>query len=161
MTRRLLTYGAFAAAVVVVEIVAIAAFQSLQTTYQNPTPVNATPSTSCSPAPCANLQDYYLWVSNLNVGSDLVTMQIVFRNSSGSTHAAPEDLKLIDAARHASAVVFDAPGCTSWSRHTFDSGATYGPITVCFRLTNASTPLVLRWSPDFGLLCCQTDIKLD
>lgn len=143
------------------EIVAVGAFQSLQTPFQNPTPSNAAPYTSCSPAPCANVQNYYLWVTNLNVGSDLVTMQVTFRNSSDSTHASPEDLTLIDAGRHASEVVFDAPGCTSWSRHTFNSGATYGPITVCFRLANPVTPLVLRWSPDFGLLCCRTDIKLD
>jgi len=113
----------------------------------------------CTPAPCANVQGYTLWISKLDVTSNLVTMQITFKNSSDSTHAAPEDLELIDSARHTSRPIFNAPGCTPWSRHEFNSGATYGPLTVCFQVTTTAPPLVLRWSPDFGF-CCRTDIKL-
>jgi hypothetical protein len=87
-------------------------------------------------------------------------MQITFRNSSDSTHAAPADLELIDSQRHSSPASFDLPGCTQWSRHEFSHGATYGPLTVCFRAATTAPPLVLRWSPDFGFVCCQTDIKL-
>jgi hypothetical protein len=157
---RLLVYGAIGAAILVVGTVAVLAYQSLQVGFQPPTVSSPLPALECTPAPCANLQGYTLWVTGLNAQSDLVTMQITFRNSSDSTHAAPADLELIDSQAHVSRPAFDAPGCTPWSRHEFNHGATYGPITVCFRASGTSPPLVLRWSPDFGFTCCQTDIKL-
>jgi hypothetical protein len=105
------------------------------------------------------VQGYTLWVSKLDVTSNLVTMQITFKNSSDSTHAAPEDLELVDSRHQISRPIFNAPGCTPWSRHEFNNGATYGPLTVCFEVATSAPPLVLRWSPDFGF-CCRTDIKL-
>jgi hypothetical protein len=36
----------------------------------------------------------------------------------------------------------------------------FGPLNVCFRAATAAPPMVLRWSPDLGLFCCKTDIKL-
>jgi hypothetical protein len=87
-------------------------------------------------------------------------MQVTFKNSSSATHASPEDLRLIDSTLHSSGLVTDAPGCQTWSRHEFSNGATFGPTNVCFRVTAAAPPLVLRWSPDFGFFCCQSDIKL-
>lgn len=158
--RRLLTYGGLGAAGLVVLTVAVFAYQSLAT-ESRPVPASspAAASGGCAPAPCADVQGYTLWVSNLDVSSNLVTMRITFKNSSDSTHAAPEDLELIDSARRTSRPIFNAPGCTPWSRHEFNNGATYGPLTVCFQVTTTAPPLVLRWSPDFGL-CCRTDIKL-
>ena len=35
-----------------------------------------------------------------------------------------------------------------------------GSAAVCFRPASVGAPLVLRWSPDEGLFCCQTDVKL-
>jgi hypothetical protein len=67
---------------------------------------------------------------------------------------------LIDSQHNPTPAIFDASGCTSWSRHEFSHGATYGPLTVCFRPAATAPHLVLRWSPDFGFVCCQTDIKL-
>lgn len=161
MGSRLLRNGAIAVAVLVVGTIAVLAYQSLQVPYQAPTIASPLPATGgCAPAPCADLRGYTVWVSNLEVQSDLVTMQLTFRNSSNSTHAAPEDLVLIDSQHHPSPAIFDAAGCTSWSRHEFGHGATYGPVTMCFRLATTAPPLVLRWSPDFGFVCCQTDIKL-
>jgi hypothetical protein len=160
MRRRLLGYGAAAAGLVVVAAVAIAAYLAMQVPFQGSTTGGATPSVDCSPAPCANVQGYTLWVSALKMTGDLVSMQITFMNSSGSTHASPEDLQLIDSQQHTSGLVTDAPGCQTWSRHEFDSGATFGPLNVCFRAGRATPPLVLRWSPDFGLFCCHADIKL-
>jgi hypothetical protein len=160
MNRRVIGYGALGVAAVVVLGIAAAAYQSLLAPFQNPTRSAAAPTRSCTPAPCADLQGYTVWVADLNVGSDLVTMQITLKNSSDSTHAAPEDLTLIDANQHKSDPVFDAPGCTQWSRHEFSKGATYGPLKLCFRPAGVTPPLVLRWSPDFGLFCCRTDIKL-
>ena len=132
----------------------------MQVTLHNPTPSGAVPSLNCSPAPCADVQDYTLWVSNMKVEGDLVRMSVSFKNSSSSTHASPEDLRVIDSKQHSSGLVTDAAGCQTWSRHEFGNGATFGPTDICFGVTTADPPLVLRWSPDFGLLCCQADIKL-
>lgn len=141
-------------------IVGVAAYESLQVPFQGPTVSSPVPALGCTPAPCADLHGYTLWVTNLDMQGDLVTMRITFRNSSDSTHAAPADLTLINSKGQSSDPIFDAPGCTAWSRHEFSHGATYGPLVVCFRVSASSPPLILRWSPDFGFVCCQTDIKI-
>lgn len=156
----MLGYGAGAAALLLVLVVAIAAYLAMQVTFRNPTPNGAVPAVNCSPAPCADVQGYTLWVSNLKVENDIVSMQVTYKNSSNSTHASPEDLQLIDSKLHTSGLVTTVPGCQTWSRHEFSNGATFGPINVCFRVSAGAPPLVLRWSPDFGFLCCQSDIKL-
>jgi len=158
--RRLFGYGTAAAALLLVLLLAIAAFLAMQVTFRNPTPSAAVPAVNCSPAPCADVQDFTMWVSNLKVDGDLVSMQVTFKNSSRATHASPEDLRVIDSTLRSSGLVTDAPGCQTWSRHEFSNGATFGPTNVCFRVTTAAPPLVLRWSPDFGFFCCQSDIKL-
>jgi hypothetical protein len=158
--RRLLVYGAVAAALLAVLGVAVAAFLALQIPFQGPATGRATPSVNCSPAPCANVQGYTLWVSNLKVAGDLASMQLTFKNSSDATHASPEDLELIDSKQHTSGLVTDAPGCQTWNRHEFNNGALFGPLNVCFRVTTTAQPLILRWSPDLGFVCCRTDIKL-
>jgi hypothetical protein len=161
VTTRLVRYGALAAALLMAAVVAFAAFNSMQTPFQGPTQSSPVPAVSCSPAPCANLQGYTLWITNLNVTGNVVSMQVMFLNSSDSTHASPEDLQLIDSKQHSSGLITNSPGCTTWDRHVFNNGAKFGPVTVCFRVSAPAPPLVLRWSPDFGLFCCRTDIKLD
>jgi hypothetical protein len=158
---RLLKYGALAAGLLVAAVVAVAAFMSMQTSFQSPAASTPMPARACSPAPCANLQGYTLWVSNLAVSGDVVSMQIVFKNSSDSTHASPEDLQLFDSTNHGSKLITDSPGCKTWDRHEFNNGAQFGPITVCFRVSSTAAPLVLHWTPDFGFFCCSTSIKLD
>jgi hypothetical protein len=161
MGSRLLRYGAIPVAALVVLTIGVLAYRSLQVPYQAPTVASPLPAVGgCTPAPCADLRGYTLWVSNLAVTPDLVTMQVTFRNSSNSTHASPEDLMLIDSQHRPSPPIFDAAGCTSWSRHEFGHSAMYGPVTMCFRVATTAPPLVLRWAPDFGFVCCQTDIKL-
>ena len=81
-----------------------------------------------------------------------MSMQVTFKNSSSATHASPQDLTLIDSKQNSSGLVTDAPGCQTWNRHEFSNGATFGPTNVCFRVSTATPPLVLRWSPDFGIL---------
>ena len=161
VTTRLVKYGALAAGLLVAAVVAVAAFTSMQTPFQNPTASSPVPAIACSPPPCANLQGYTLWVTNLNVTGNVVSMQVMFLNSSDSTHASPEDLQLIDSKQQASGLITDSPGCQTWDRHAFNRGAKFGPLTVCFRASTLAPPLVLRWSPDFGLFCCRTDIKLN
>lgn len=141
-------------------VVAVLAFNSMQVPFQGPTASSPAPALGCSPAPCADLQGYTLWISNVAVTGDVVSMQIVFKNSSDSTHASPQDLQLIDSKHNGSGLITDSPGCKTWARHEFSKGAQFGPLTVCFRPSSTTPPLVLRWSPDFGILCCQSDIKL-
>ena len=158
--KRLVKYGALGAGLLVALVVAVAAFMSLQTPFQSPTSSSPVPAVACSPAPCANVQGYTLWVTNLNVNGNVVSMQVMFLNASDSTHASPEDLQVIDSNRQASGLITDSPGCMTWNRHEFNKGAKFGPVPVCFRVSAPAPPLVLRWAPDFGLFCCRTDIKL-
>jgi hypothetical protein len=157
--RRLLTYGAVLAGLVVAAIVALAAFQALNMAPQRSGSGGLAPE-NCSPGPCADVQGFNLWITNVKVTGNLVSMTVQFRNSSDATHASPEDLQLIDASRNTSGLVTDSPGCKTWTRHEFNNGATFGPIDVCFRVNNATPPFILRWSPDLGLFCCETDIKI-
>lgn len=161
MRTRLLKYGALGAGLLVAVVVAVVAFMSMQTPFQSPAASSPVPAVACSPAPCANLQGYTLWVTNLTVNGSVVSMQVVFQNSSSSTHASPEDLQLIDSKQQASGLIADSPGCNTWNRHEFSNGAKFGPVNICFRVSSTASPLDLRWSPDFGLFCCRTDIKLD
>jgi hypothetical protein len=157
--RRLVMLGAVALGLVVAGVVGLTAYQALHAPIPTSSNSSLTPE-NCSPGPCAGVQGYMLWVSAVNVTGDLVSMQVKFQNSSTSTHASPEDLQLIDANRHSSGLVTDATGCNTWTRHEFSNGATFGPINICFRVTSATGPFILKWSPDLGLFCCETDIKL-
>ena len=158
--RRFLVYGGGAAALLLVLAAGAAAFVAMQVPFQGPTGGAPTPAVNCSPAPCANVQGCTLWVSDLSVDGDLVSMIITFKNSSAASHASPEDLQLIDSNQHSSGLVTDATGCQTWSRHEFNNGAMLGPLKACFRTSTPGSPLILRWSPDLGLFCCQANIKL-
>lgn len=115
---------------------------------------------ACSPQPCLNVNNYLLWVGGVTESEGIVRMQISFRNSSDATHAAPEDLRLIDAKQQSWSAIQDPAGCTHWTRTEFNNGARFGPITVCFHPSSTDPPLTLRWSPDMGLFCCQADLKV-
>jgi hypothetical protein len=158
MMRRLVTLGAAALGLFVAGVIGVTAYQSLHAppavSSDNLAPEN------CTPGPCADVQGFTLWLSDINVSGDLVTMKVKFRNSSTSTHSSPEDLQLIDSSRHSSGLVTDATGCNTWTRHEFNNGATFGPVSVCFRISSANRPFIMRWSPDLGLFCCETDIKI-
>src|SRR4249920_1840370 len=111
--RRLLTFGAVLAGLVVAAIVALAAFQALHASQQssgNGGPVQE----NCSPGPCADVQGFTLWITNVQVNGNQVAMTVRFRDSSDATHASPEDLQLIDASRHTSGIVTDSPACKTW-----------------------------------------------
>lgn len=159
MSRRLLTASGIVAGMLAAAIVAVVAFASLKAPQLVAPNASLTPE-NCSPGPCANVQGFTLWVSNVRVDGDLVRMQVRFKNSSVSTHAAPEDMQLIDASRHSSGLVTGVTGCNTWTRHEFSGGATFGPIDVCFRANNSTPPFILRWAPDLGLFCCETDITI-
>jgi hypothetical protein len=155
---RLIRYGAIGTGVAVVIAVGVAAFIALQVPFQPPT--SAPNSAPCSPRPCANMRGYILWVADLKSDAGVVSMQVSFQNSSNSTHADPADLNLVDSNKNASGPVFDPTGCTHWPRTEFNNGARLGPLPICFRPSSTSPPLTLRWSPDEGLFCCETDIVL-
>lgn len=157
--RRLAVVAAAALALIVAGFVGLTAYQSLHAPLSTSSDTPLSPE-NCSPKPCADVQGFTLWLTNISVNGDLVTMEVKFQNSSPATHASPEDLQLIDASRHASGLVTDAPGCNTWTRHEFANGATFGPISVCFRVSSATKPFVLKWSPDLGLFCCEKDINI-
>jgi hypothetical protein len=145
----------------VVTIVAIGAIAFVQLAGQQfVAGLSKTQTSPCSPQPCLNVHNYLLWVSDVSEADSIVRMQVRFRNSSESTHAAPEDLELIDANHQSSPAIQGAAGCTHWTRTEFNNGASLGPITLCFRPASMDPPLSLRWSPDFGLLCCQADVRI-
>jgi hypothetical protein len=160
MIRRLLTFGSIAIGLVVAAVVGATAFQAIRTPIQVSSAGSLTPE-NCSPGPCVDVKGFTLWVSEVKVEGGLVSMKVRFRNSSVATHVSPEDLQLIDTSRHVSGLIIDSTGCTSWNRHEFANGETFGPVNICFRVFNTTRPLILRWSPDLGLFCCETSIKLN
>lgn len=161
MGRRLLISAAVVVALIVAAVVAAAAYTALKSPLTASNNSNLSPE-NCSPGPCANLSGDQLWVSNVSVTNDLVHMTVKFQNSSSSTHTSPEDLQLIDAARRSSIPVTDVSGCNTWTRHEYkNKGDTFGPIDICFRVTNTAPPFLLRWSPDIGAFCCETSLRID
>jgi hypothetical protein len=106
------------------------------------------------------MRGYILWVADIKTDAGVVSMRVSFQNSSSSTHAATEDLDLVDSNKNVSGPVFDPPGCTQWPRTEFSNGAKLGPLPICFRPSSTLAPLILRWSPDEGLFCCRTDVAL-
>ena len=154
----MLTFAAIAVGLIVVVVVGASAFNALHTPFQ---PAQSAPNSApCSPKPCANLRGYILWVTDLKVDGGLVSLEVKFRNSSSATHAEPDDLRLVDGQGNVDRPVYDASGCTQWPRTDFNNGATLGPEPMCFRPASTAQPLMLRWSPDEGFFCCQTDIDL-
>src|SRR2546423_12877160 len=139
MARRLLTIlGAFVG-LMLAALVAGGAYVALKAPLATQPNSNLEPD-NCSPGPCTNLKGYTLWVSKVSVQNDIVRMTVRYQNSSAATHASPEDLQLIDAGRRSSIPITDAAGCKSFTRHEFSGGAVYGPVDVCFRVSNANPP---------------------
>ena len=160
MIRRFLLVGAVVGGLIVAVVIGTAAYQALRApVHVTEGGGNLTPE-NCSPGPCVELKGFTLWISDIKFESDLVRMTVKFRNSSSATHASPEDLQLIDASRHASIPVTDVAGCKTWTRHEFRNGATFGPIDVCFHVTNTTRPYVLHWNPDIGPFCCEASLKI-
>ena|SRR5215469_1255116 len=159
MVRRALTLVAVFAGLLVAALVAGGAYMALKAPLSTPPNTNLTPE-NCTPGPCANVEGYTIWISNVRVANDIVRMTVKFQNSSPSTHAAPEDLSLIDTGRRSSTPITDATGCQTFSRHEFNDGAYFGPVDLCFRVSNSSPPFILHWTPDLGAFCCEKDITI-
>ena len=159
MARQAVTGLAIVAGLIIAALVAGAAYMALKAPVNTSSNGDLAPE-NCSPGPCANVNGYTLWISNITVRNDLVHMTVKFQNSSSSTHASPEDLQLIDADRRASNPLSGVAGCTTWTRHVFNNGAIFGPLNICFRVNNATPPFTLHWSPDLGEFCCQKDITI-
>jgi len=157
--RRFLLVSAVVAGLGVAALVGVAAYQALRTPMLVTNNGNLTPE-NCSPGPCVDLKGYTLWVSDIKFEGDLVRMTVKFRNSSTATHASPEDLNLIDSSRHASIPITDVEGCKTWTRHEFNKGAYFGPIDICFRVSNTTRPFILHWTPDLGPFCCETSLRI-
>jgi hypothetical protein len=159
MGRRLLTAVGVASGLVVAALIAGGAYMALKAPLSTQ-PNSALQPDNCSPGPCANVKGYVIWISNVTVNADVVRMTLKFQNSSGATRVAPEDLQLIDQGRRSSIPITDAAGCKTFARHEFSGGAVFGPIDVCFRVSNATAPFILHWTPDLGTFCCEKDITV-
>jgi len=159
MGRRLFTSLAAVVGLMVAALVAAAAYTALHAPLQINPNSNLSPD-NCTPGPCANVQGYKIWISNVRLDNDVVRLTVKFQNSSASTHASPDDLQLIDAGRRASSMITDSSGCNTFTRHDFNNGAYFGPIDICFRVSNTTPPFILHWSPDLGAFCCQKDITI-
>jgi len=159
VNRVLIGFGVLAGLAVAV-MIALLAYQSLKVPLK-PSNNGILQPENCSPGPCANLQGFSLWISNVSVDGTLVKMRVKFHNSSRATHASPDDLQLIDTSRHISPVVTDSADCKTWTRYEFKNGATFGPIDICFRVYNSTPPFLLHWAPDLGAFCCETDININ
>jgi len=147
------------AGLLVAALIAGGAYMALKAPLATKSNSNLAPE-NCSPGPCYDLNGFTIWISNVKVTNDIVHMTVKFQNSSSATHVAPEDLTVIDAARRQSIPITDSPGCKSFARHDFAGGAFFGPVDVCFRVSNATPPFILHWTPDLGAFCCQQDITI-
>jgi hypothetical protein len=159
MARRVLTALGIVAGLMVAALVAGAAYSALKAPLSTTPNSNLNPE-NCSPGPCANVRGFTLWISKVRVQNDLVRMTVKFQNSSAATHVAPEDLQLIDAGRRTSIPVTNATGCNTFARHEFSGGAVFGPIDICFRVSNSTPPFIFHWTPDLGTFCCEQDITI-
>lgn len=159
MARRLVTALGVAVGLMLAALVAAAAYSALKAPTQQTPNGNLAPE-NCSPGPCANVQGFKIWVSNVRLDNDVVRMTVKFQNSSAATHASPDDLTLIDSGRRSSSIITDSVGCTTWSRHEFSNGAYFGPVDICFRVSSTTPPFILHWTPDLGTFCCQQDITI-
>lgn len=160
MARRLFVSLGVVLALIVAAVVAVAAYTALKAPLETPSKSSNLAPESCSPGPCEDVRGFTIWISNVKVDSNLVRMTVKFQNSSSATHASPEDLILVDTEGHTSSLVTDATGCNTWQRHEFSDGQLFGPINICFRVTNTTPPFTLRWSPDLGAFCCEQDISI-
>lgn len=159
MARRLFTFFAALAGLVVAALIAGGAYMALKAPLATQPNGDLAPET-CSPGPCVDLSGFTIWVSNVKVTNDIVHMTVKFQNSSTATHAAPEDLTLIDSGRRQSIPITDAPGCKTFARHDFSGGTYFGPVDLCFRVSNSTPPFILHWTPDVGEFCCQRDLQI-
>lgn len=160
MGKRWLVRAGAAALLLGAGVLAVIAYQSLQAPLSGATGGATPPGQGCSPTPCRNVQGFTLWVSNVTVDGNLVRMRVMFKNSSAATHASPDDLSLIDSGHHTSKLATDASDCNTWTRHVFNNGATFGPIDICFHVTDTTPPFTLRWTPDLGFFCCDTSLPV-
>jgi hypothetical protein len=160
MARRLFTLFGVFAGLIVAALVAGGAYMALKAPLSTQPNSNLAPET-CTPGPCSSVNGYTIWISNVRVQNDIVRMTVRFENSSAATHASPEDLTLIDASRRSSIPLTDTPaGCKSFTRHEFNGSPIFGPVDICFRVTNPNPPFILQWTPDLGAFCCERDITI-
>lgn len=159
MARRLFTFLAALAGLVVAALIAGGAYMALKAPLTTQPNSNLQPE-NCTPGPCRNISGFTIWISNVKIANDVVHMTVKFRNSSTATHVSPEDLTLIDSGRRQSIPISDASGCKTFVRHDFDGGAYFGPLDLCFRVSNATPPFILHWTPYIADFCCQEDITI-
>jgi len=158
--RTWLQRGAIAAGLLVAGVVAVFAYISMNVPVQQSLGIASPSTTACTPEPCEDVQGFTLWVSQVSVSGNLVHMTVNFKNSSKATHASPDDLTLIDHSNHTARITTSGSDCNTWSRHVFANGETFGPIDICFQVSDTTAPFTLRWTPDLGFFCCDSRLPI-
>jgi hypothetical protein len=121
----------------------------------------------CAPSPCAAPQGFEADISNIQVTSDLVTVDVTLRNRTAAgleavsyRHTAPADFLLSPTDGVDRAPIFNA-GCPDWGDVRVQRGQTVGPMPLCFQPPRLGLQgAVLLWDPDVGLFSHRVSIQL-
>jgi hypothetical protein len=122
----------------------------------------------CAPRPCAAPQGFEADISNLQVGSGAVTMDVTLRNKTTKTlfeatsyrHASPADFQLSGTDGVDRSPIFRLD-CLDWGEVRVPRRATAGPLKLCFDPPRQGLQgAVLLWNPDVGLFSHRVSIHL-
>jgi len=122
----------------------------------------------CAPRPCASPQGFEADISNVQVASGAVTMDITLRNKTTKTileaasyrHTSPADFQLNGTDGVDRSPIFQLD-CPSWGDVRVPRGATQGPVRLCFQPPREGTQgAVLLWKPDVGVFSRRISIHI-
>ena len=166
--RRLLVLATVAAGGLVLAGVAAGAISVLEPKG----PPAGAPGPACSPGPCTAPQGFELYLSQIQLRSDLdgdlVTVMVSFRNNTqpqlleavSYRHTSPADFQVTPDGGNQGRPVFTA-GCPDWPEIRVPRGSSAGPQPLCFRATAARLKgAVLSWQPDLGLFSVAGSVPL-
>jgi|GraSoiStandDraft_30_1057271.scaffolds.fasta_scaffold671836_2 hypothetical protein len=122
----------------------------------------------CAPRPCASPQGFEADISNVQVASGAVTMDITLRNKTTKTileaasyrHTSPADFQLngTDGVDRSPISRLD---CPDWGEVRVPRGGTAGPYKLCFDPPRQGLQgAVVLWNPDVGLFTHRVSIHL-
>src|ERR1700716_2249547 len=122
----------------------------------------------CAPRPCASPQGFEADISNVQVASGAVTMDITLRNKTTKTileaasyrHTSPADFQLngTDGVDRSPISRLD---CPDWREVRVPRGGTAGPYKLCFDPPRQGLQgAVVLWNPDVGLFTHRVSIHL-
>lgn len=122
---------------------------------------------SCAPSPCVAPQGFEADVSNIQVASDLVTLDLTLRNKTvggleavSYRHTSPADFQLSGTDGVDRAPLFNAD-CPDWGEARVNRGQSAGPLRLCFQPPREGLAgAVLLWNPDVGIFSYRVSMQL-